>query len=46
MSSTLGIVDQGQGHGATEKLFSIYHNSEYKLSSPKSQLWHILGSCD
>ena len=29
------LSDQGQGHGLT-----------LKLSSPVSQLWHMLGSCD
>ena len=26
------------------KFFSLYHNT--KLSSPVSQLWHLVGSCD
>ena len=34
-----GLSDQGQGHGVTE-IFS--HLPQYKLSSPLSQLWHIL----
>ena len=35
---------QGQGHGVTLKFF--LHLPQYKLSSPISQLWHTLGSCD
>ena len=31
------LSDQGQGH---------IHLPQYKLSSPISQLWHTLGSCD
>ena len=37
-SSTLS--DQGQGHGATLKFFSFYHNTNCQV------LWHMLGSCD
>ena len=36
--------DQGQGHSATLKVLSIYHNK--KLLSPISKLWNKLGSCD
>ena len=31
MSSTLGIVDQGQGHGMTMNFFSIYHNTNCQV---------------
>ena len=38
------IADQGQGHRVTLKFF--LHLPQYKLSSPISQLWNKLGSCD
>ena len=42
-SSTLAFSDQGQGQGD----FEIFlHLPQYKLLSPISQLWHMLGSCD
>ena len=37
------LSDQGQGHGVTE---IFLHLLQYKLSSPISQLWRMLGSCD
>ena len=38
------LSDQGQGHGVTLKIF--IHLPQYKVSSPVSQLWHMLGSCN
>ena len=44
MSSTLGIV---QSRSRSRRDFEIFlHIPQYKLSSPISQLWHKLGSCD
>ena len=41
-SSTFGIVRSRSRHD-----FEIFlHLPQYKLSSPISQLWHMLGSCD
>ena len=34
------LSDQGQGH------FRIFQLPQYKLSSPLSELWHLVGSCD
>ena len=43
-SSTLGIV---QSRSRSQRDFeSFLHLPQYKLSSPISQLWHTLGSCD
>ena len=39
----LALSDQGQGHGQTE---FILHLPQYKLLSPISQLWHLIGSCN
>ena len=44
MSSTLGLSDQGQGHSVTLNFF--LHLPQYKVLSPISQLWYMLGSCD
>ena len=37
-------LNQSQGHSVTLKIF--LHLPQYKLSSPISQLCHMLGSCD
>ena len=42
--STLGVVPS---RSRSQRDFEIFlHLPEYKLSSPISQLWHMLGSCD
>ena len=44
MSSILGIV---RSSSSSQCDFAIFlHLPQYKLSSPISQLWHMLGSCD
>ena len=44
MSSTLGIV---RSRSRSWRDFEGFlHIPQYKLSSPISQLWHMLGSCD
>ena len=43
-SSTLGIV---RSRSKSQRDFEIFlHLPQYKLSSPLSQLWHKLESCD
>ena len=43
-SSTLGIV---RSRSRSRRDFEIFlHLPQYKLSSPISQLWHMLESCD
>ena len=43
MSLTLDIV---RSRSMARRDFEIFlHLQQYKLSSPISQLWHILGSC-
>ena len=43
-SSTLGIV---RSRSRSQRDFEIFlHLPQYKLSTPISQLWHTLGSCD
>ena len=44
MSSTLGI-DRSR-LGSRHDFENFLHLPQYKLSSPVSQLWHMLGSCD
>ena len=44
MSSTLGFVPS---RPRSQRDFEILlHLPQYKLSSPISQLWHIVGSCN